>query len=329
MSSRGPQTAFYVIYGDEDFFLDRGLDWAKSWPNRSVTYLNASEKLDDHALLQELETQGVDEREITVIVDEAQKLKETKNKPLREHLENWSTRDTKVVLVGICRTEKLPEIWGLVGAKGKTILHKKFKPWPDKSGQTEYHKWLEDEAKRIGLKLEPGVADLIIQMTGQNLYRIQTELKKLHTVLGLGGLVTKSYLSSVIAVTPSSEPRDVVEATLNKNLNGAMNHLSLTYKAMGDEASVPIAYGLMREVSKTLTGKHMLGQGRSEEEIAAALGMHPWRCKTFFLPMVSKHNIADLVRYMKQLCKLDLDVKGPSRSKRTLVELAVLSIAGK
>jgi DNA polymerase III delta subunit len=44
--------------------------------------------------------------------------------------------------------------------------------------------------------------------------------------------------------------------------------------------------------------------------------------------MVKRHNQSALIGSMKKLRKLDEDVKGSSRSKRTLVELAILSIAG-
>jgi FMN phosphatase YigB (HAD superfamily) len=67
--------------------------------------------------------------------------------------------------------------------------------------------------------------------------------------------------------------------------------------------------------------------GDTEEDIAGALGMHPWRCKTFFMPLVQRHKMRDLVSHMTRLRKLDADVKGAARSKRTLVELAVLAIA--
>lgn len=327
-TGRGPTSPFFVFYGEEDFFLDRGLDVARHWPNRDVITLDASEGLDDLTLVQELETRGIDAAPRTIIVEEAQKLKESKKKALRAYVDEASPTDTTAVLVAIVRSEKLPDVWAHVGAKGKLSEHKKFKPWPDKSGKTECQRWIETEAKRVGLLLEDGVPEFIIQMTGDNLYRILNELRKLYLLVGNGNKVTKQHVASVIAVTPTSEPKDVVEAAFAKNTKAAMNSLSLLYKTMGEEASIPVTYGLMREATKTLTARYMLDKGSSDEEIAVALGMNPWRCRSFFLPMVRKHDQRALAQYMRQLCKLDQDVKGPSRSKRTLVELTVLSIAG-
>jgi DNA polymerase III delta subunit len=332
--ARGPAAPFFVFYGEEDFFLDRGIEVARHWPGRRVTTLDASEGLDDLSLVQELETNVMDAEPRTIIVDEAQKLKETKLKALRIYADEKAAGDTSVVLVAIVRSkdpnkpEKLSDLWSHIGAKGKITEHRRFKPWADKSGKSEYHKFIESEAKRVGLGLEDGVSDFIFQMTGDNLYRILNELRKLYLLVGNGNKVTKQHVASVIAVTPTAEPKDVIEASFAKNVKGAMNSLSLLYKSMGDEVSVRIVFGLMIEAQKLLMARYMLDKGSSEDDIAAAVGMHPFRCKVAFLPNVRRHSQKDLARLMRRLCKLDQDVKGPSRSKRTLVELTVLSIAG-
>lgn len=71
----------------------------------------------------------------------------------------------------------------------------------------------------------------------------------------------------------------------------------------------------------------MLERGSSDEEVATRVGMHPWRCKTFFVPMVRKHTAGSLTRMMQRLCKLDVEIKRTTHSKRTLLELAVLRFA--
>jgi len=65
----------------------------------------------------------------------------------------------------------------------------------------------------------------------------------------------------------------------------------------------------------------------TDEEIAVAIGMNPWRCKTYFLPNVRKHTLGGLISVLGGLRKLDVDVKSSARSRRTRVELAVLAIA--
>ena len=107
-----------------------------------------------------------------------------------------------------------------------------------------------------------------------------------------------------------------------------MNSLSVLYKNQGDEALIPVVYALMRQVEKTLIARRLLDKGTSEADVAVALGVKPWILQKSILPQARQHGAKDLVRHMGRLCKLDVDVKGPARSKRTLVELAVLAIAG-
>lgn len=326
-ANRGPSAAFYVLFGGESFLLDRGIEMAKRWPGRRVVELNASEGLSEPELMDVLEETGIDNEPRTIILEDAHKLKESKGKLLRAYVENKSISDTNEVLVVVSRNEKLSELWQVVAARGKSIEHKKFKPWPDKTGKNDYEKWLETEAKRVGMSLDQGVPEFIFQMTGDNLYRLHNELRKLYLLVGNGNRATKQHVSSIITVSPSALPRDVVDAAFSKNLKQAMNSLSILFRNEGDSAAVRVVYGMMKEAEKFLGARYMLDNGRSDDEIASWVNMHPYRCKISFLPHLKKHDQKSLVRLMRQLCKLDRDVKSSALSKRTLVELTVLSIA--
>jgi DNA polymerase III delta subunit len=83
----------------------------------------------------------------------------------------------------------------------------------------------------------------------------------------------------------------------------------------------------MRQVEKTALIRSLLDKGVSETDIAVLVGMKEWPFKNVAAPIARKHDLKSLLKHMGQLCKLDADVKGPARSKRTLVELTMLSIA--
>lgn len=323
---KGPVASYYVFFGEEDYFLDKAIDFVQRWPDREVVRLDASEGLSEEELVDILETQTIDDVKRTIVVDYANKLKESKAKVLRHYVDTRASGQGEV-LVAIVRSGKLSDLWSGIGAKGKLAEHKKFKPWPDKTGKNDYERWIETEAKRFGLGLESGVPELIYQMTGESLYRISNELRKLLLLVGNGNKVSKQHVISVIAVTPNALPKDVVEAAFAKNPKQAMNSLSLLFRSEGDSASVPLVYSMMRETQKYLTARYLLDKGASQDEIATAVGMHPYRCKISLLPHLKKHDQRSLISLMQRLCKLDRDVKSSSISKRTLVELTVLSIA--
>lgn len=313
--------AFVISFGGEDYFLDKDLERARGWKDRHVIPVSG-EEVDDRELVGILETGSMDGNRRVVILDDAQKVKG--DKALRAYIKDRDPEDDHTVLVAIVRSDKCPSLWNEAAKKGRLIEHRKLKTWGDNN---EVVKWIESEARRLSLKLEDGISTTIFQLVGADLYRLSGELAKLSTLVGKEGKVSLDKLKLVVAPSPSAEPYQVADAAVQKDRKGAMNTLSTVYRVMGEEAHVPITFSLLRQVEKLTLARHLLDKNTPEEDIASLLEMNPWRCKTHFLPTVRKHRMADLVKQMKQLRELDVNVKSSARSKRTLVELAVLSIA--
>lgn len=313
---------FIVSFGVEDYFLDRDLARARGWKDRSIFQVEG-EDVTDFELVSLCESAGLDAGERVVIVDNAQKVKGDKD--LKAYIDAKSPTDGSAVLVAIVRSEKLPEVWARAAKKGKLFEHKKLKTYDTNN---EVLKWVGTEALRLELGLDKGVAEFLFQMVGGDLYKIASELTKLQVLVGKGNKVTLAHLKLVLAPSPSAEPWQVAEAAIERDAKKALNLLSVVYRTMGEEAHVPLSFSLIKQVEKLIVARSLLDQKASEEEIAVALGMHPWRCKTYFIPQVRKHTLGGLISCLGGLRKLDVDVKGPARSKRTRVELAVLSLTG-
>lgn len=316
--SRSPTAPFFVCFGTEDFFLDRDIERAKAWNGRTVITFDGHD-LDDSELVSLLETQA-DPR--TIIIDDAQKMKGDKS--LRRYIEEKVVTDLSTILVAIVRTEKLPEVWSQAVSKGKGFERKKPPPW---ELEKTVIKWLETEATRLKITLDKDVPTLLFQYVGGDYYRLANELRKLAVLVG-HGKVEKKHLILVTSPSPTAEPHQIAEATIAKEPKKAMNLLSTLLKNQGEEALVPVVASLMRQVEKTLLVRRALDKGMPEDDIATTVGMKLYPLKNFALPVARKHDTRSLVRHMGRLCRLDSDVKGPARSKRTLIELAVLAIAG-
>ena len=318
---------FIVSFGEEEFLLDRDLQSYRSQPDRTVTILDG-DGLEDHDLVTICETNIIDlddpaaTKPRIVVVDDAQEVKA--EKALRAYVEKKDSKDLSVVLALIVRDPKLPSIWTKLGSKGAVREHKKFKTFETNN---EVVKWMLEEARSIGLSLDSRTATGIFQVVGYDLYRISNELQKLLLLAGSGVPVTIEHIKLVLTQGNSVEPYHVADAVAAKDPKKAMNALSSLYRTTGEDPAVPVAYSLMRQVEKLLVARTMLDRGAGPEEVAGQLNMHPWRCKSFFLPLVGKHTRDGLIRAMHRLCKLDVEIKSGSLSKRTRLELAVLSIA--
>jgi len=312
---------FVVVFGAEDYLLDRERMKARSWAGRQVTTVDG-DGLHDHELVEICRTGTFDESLRVVILDEANKIKG--DKALKAYIKDKDEKDIATILVAIVRSDKLPEVWASAAKKGRIVEHPKFKTW---DRNNEVVKWIGFEAERSGIRLGKGLDEALFNMVGHDLGRLAGEIQKLALLVGRGNEATLEKLRLVLSPSPTAEAWQVAEAVADKDFRRAMNLLSTLYKGEGDDANVPIAYALMKQIEKLMTARYMLDSNMAEADMASALGIHPFRFKNTILPMVRKHTMPDLIRHMKKLTALDAGVKGSTRSKRTLVELTVLSIA--
>jgi DNA polymerase III subunit delta len=313
---------FYIFFGGEEFLLDRARTWARSWAGRQVITLDG-ERLADHELVDVCRAGSFDESMRTVILDEANKVKG--DKALKAYIKDKDEKDRTTILVAIVRSDKLPAIWAEAGKKGEVVEHAKFKTYDD---DNDVVRWIVKEAtsKSVGIRLGKGVPEALYSFVGHDLGHLAGEVQKLALLVGRGNEATIEHLRFVLSPSPTAEAWQVAEAVADKDFCRAMNLLSTLYKSEGEDANVPIAYALMKQIEKLMTLRYMLDAKMTEQDIASALGVNPKRVKYMLMP-ARKHSLPDLIKHMQKLALLDAGVKGSTRSKRTLVELAVLSIA--
>lgn len=324
MEKRKNILPFRVFYGGEDFFLDRELSRVRKWKGREVTILDGR-KLGEDALISEVEASSFDGTPRLVIVDDAQKIKG--DKALRQHIAARDVQDVSVVLVVFIHAEKLPEVWSFAAGQGKATVAelKKLKTWETDNQVVD---WIEQEAAKVGLKLEKKLSNTLFDWVGGDLYRLASEIHKLALYVGKNRAATNKDLAATLAPSQVASALQVADAAMDRDTRKAMNLLSTYYKTQGDEVHVPIVKALMEQVEKAMLARQLLDKGTTTDDIALVIGRNPWWCKTFFVPRVRRHDLSALAKHMADLCKLDANVKGPSHSKRTFVELTVLSISG-
>lgn len=311
---------FVLAFGGEEYLLDRVMERGRTWEGRSVTELDG-DGLTDVEFVSACEMVPFSGEPLVVVLDNAHKLKV--DKALGRFIEGLSKDDESVTVVAIFRSEKLPASWDGATDKGQVYNYPRFKPWQEDKIQAR----IVEEAKRLNLAFDEGIPGLFVKLLGDNLRRTVNEMNKLVHLVGPGGKITKKEVAAVIAPDVPAEPFEVAEAATSKDVRTALRLVSVLYKTMGDGASVPITASLMKQVEKLLIARQMLDRGDSIEIIATRLEMHKFVLQKSLLPKAQKFTVAELRDQMRRLCRLETQVKGAARSKRTLVELAVLSIA--
>jgi len=316
---------FHIAYGDDDFMLGRHLVFGRSFGKRSIIQVDG-DTISEADLLLVCESNSLDGLGRVVVLDNAQKLK---GKDLARYIEDTDRNDLTTILVAVVRATRLPEPWSKVGSKGDVVTCHELKPWAEKDGI----ELIQAEAQKHKIKLAVEVPGLLWRTIGNRSSRLCNEISKLAVLVGPGGTVTKEHLKLVLASVPQADSYQAVqlaEATFRKDARGAMQKVSKLYKHMGEQASVPIASALMKQAERYYVARRMLDAGDAVDIVATRFGMGGKR--TFFfkrdvLPAVKKHAARSLLDQMNSLCELDVKVKGSAHSKRSLVELAVLSIA--
>lgn len=321
---------FMIYSGTEELDLDRQIAKAQATKNRAVTLLDG-DGLHSSEIVAACEEHSIlDDRNRLVLVDNAERVKSPD--ALLEYIKEKNSGDLSVILAAFLRPVKrankapevkIPDVWNKAISKGISKSFDKPKPWETKAKFTR----INFEAELLDCRLAKGVDEVILSLVGDDLYVICNELRKLSLLVGPGGTVTKEHVLLVVASQPPSNPFEIADATAEKNVKRAMNLLAHFYRYEGEEASVQIASALMRNVERLLVARSLLDAGKSKDEIATQMGMNPFRLQNTFLLWANRHSVKSLSKNLATLCRLDANVKGPSRSKRTQVELAVLSIA--
>lgn len=310
---------FVVAYGEEDFYLDRIVALGRSWKDRQIVYLDG-DGLNDYEVVSYCEQGSYDGRPLVVVVDNANKVKG--DKALTTYVESKTKDDDRVVLVAVHRADKLSKVWQMAAAKGRLETYKKLRPW-----ETDVLKErIAEEAKRLKVTLDADVPDIFVVFFGDNLRRIANELQKL-SIIAVNGKITKKDVALVVSPDAPVDPFDVGKVATNKEPKKALRMVASLFKTLGDGASIPITAGLLSQVERLIVTRQMLDNGVEIKTIAEALGVPLYPVQKDIVPRARKHTVPELLRQMNKLCKLDAQVKGGARSKRTLVELAVLSIA--
>lgn len=316
-----------LSFGEEDFFLDRDIESLRKYPGREVTFLDGADVTDDE-VVSACTTLSIDFENPTnirprlVIVDNVTKVKGDKR--LKEYLSSKQKNDTHSVLAAIARTDKAPALWSKLD-RGIVLMreHKKLKTWEDNN---EVAKWAVDEAKRLGFSLDLKCATSLFQLSGGDLHRISNELGKLRLLVGAGGTADINKIAMVASRSAGMEPWDVVDAALAKDKKRALNGLNLLYRFASEDPSILLLASLMKGVERVFIAATMLSKGRSADEVAVRLSMHPFRFQKTVKVQASKHSVDSLARVMQKLSKLDVELKSTSH-RRTLVELAVLDLS--
>lgn len=229
------------------------------------------------------EGRGAPDHEALLGAIPAMSLTESRRYLLADGVERW--RDKQLDAVAEALGQLPPELTVVLisRAKAPAKLAKAVK-----AAKGEIHEFeaprardmpraLVADAKRLGFRLEPAAARMLVDRMGVNPVRLQQELERLALWAGEGGEVQATDLDAMIADTSEAAVWSLSDALLEGDASAALR-IAERLIANGENVT-GLIYGLASRMRKACAAAAQLEEGVPPKQVESSLGMHPYAAK--------------------------------------------------
>ncbi len=229
------------------------------------------------------EGRGAPDHEALIAAIPALSLTESRRFLLADGVERW--RDPQAAAVAEALAALPPDLSVVLIARGKVPaklrkavqaakgeIHEFEAPKP-----REMPRLLVAEAQRLGFRLDPAAARLLVERMGANGARLGNELERLALWAGEGGEVGLADLGSMIADTSEQAVWSLSDALLERDAPAALR-IAERLIAQGENVT-GLIYCDASRLRAALRAATMLEEGVSPQQVEGKLGMHPYAAK--------------------------------------------------
>lgn len=229
------------------------------------------------------EGRGAPDHEALLAAIPAMSLTESRRYLLADGVERWRDRQLDAVAAAL---GELPPDLSLVliaRAKAPAKLLKAVR-----AAQGEVHEFeapkaremprvLVADAQRLGFRLDPAAARILVDRMGANPSRLHHELERLAMWAGEGGEVTAADLDAMVADTSEAAVWALSDALLERD---AAKALGIGERLISQGENVTgLIYGLASRLRKACAAAAQLQRGVPPKQVESSLGMHPYAAK--------------------------------------------------
>ena len=179
--------------------------------------------------------------------------------------------------------------------------------------------YVSDYLKENGYKIED--INYFIRSVSNNLYDIKNELDKLMMYKIEEKYITKSDIDNTTIKTMDEEIFTLTDSIILKDTIKSLSLLEEFLNKNYDE--VHIIMLLASQFRFLFQIKRLYNKNKSEAEIAKILGVNPYRVK-FSLKKIYSYSETMIIDYIKQLARMDHDIKLGLIDKKLALELFII-----
>jgi DNA polymerase-3 subunit delta len=299
----------------QPLYLIAGTDGAKIDATRARLRARAEREAGSAALevFEPGEGRGMPDHEALLAAIPAMSLMGTRRYLLADGIERWRDKQLKPVLAAlgdlppdltlvlICRDKAPAKLAKAVKAAAGEV-HEFEAP-----KAREMPRVLVAEAQRLGFRLEPAAARMLVERMGANPQRLRNELERLALWAGEGGEVSLAALEEMVADTSEAAVWSLSDALIEGNSAAA---LRIGERLIGQGENVTgLVYGLASRLRGACAAAAQLEEGIPPKQVESSLKMHPYAAKQL-VSRLRDANLADLRLATETLADLELWCRG-------------------
>jgi DNA polymerase-3 subunit delta len=259
------------------------------------------------------EGRGMPDHEALLAAIPAMSLMDSRRYLLADGIERWRDRQLEPVaaalselppdltLVLICRDKPAAKLLKAVKAGGGEV-HEFEAP-----KARDMPRVLVAEAQRLGLRLEPAAARMLVDRMGANPVRLRNELERLALWAGEGGSVTAADLEEMVTDTSEAAVWSLSDALIEGD---AATALRIGERLIGQGENVTgLIYGLASRLRSACAAAAQLEEGMPPKQVESKLKMHPYAARQL-VRRLNGTDLASLRTAMETLADLELWCRG-------------------
>ncbi len=325
----GSYASLYLLYGKEKYILEYSqklivqavLD--ESTADFNLSSYDMEEQTID-AALEDAETLPFMGDHRVVVIQNPYFLTGAKTKSKIEHdlkrLESYLQNPAEqAVVIFVAPYEKLDErkkIVKVLKKHGEVIQ-------ADKMNVQLQKEWINHAAKEAEVEITDAAAERLIQLQGENLALLISEVNKMALSVGENGVIETSTVDELISRSLENNVFTMVEHVANRRIDAA---LRICYDLLKqNEEPIKLMALLARQFRIILQVKQLGSQGFSEKKMASILSLHPYAVKIAAKQgkSFSEEELKDL---LIRAADADFEMKTGQRDKQLSLELFMTGI---
>ena len=259
------------------------------------------------------EGKGMPDHEALLAAIPAMSLMGTRRYLLADGIERWRDKQLEPVLAAlvelppdltlvlICRDKAPAKLLKAVKAAGGEV-HEFEAP-----KARDMPRMLVGEAQRLGFRLDPAAARMLVERMGANPLRLRNELERLALWAGQGGEVSATDLQEMVADTSEPAVWSLSDALIEGDAAAA---LRIGERLIGQGENVTgLIYGLASRLRSACAAAAQLADGIPPKQVESSLKMHPYAAKQL-VRRLGGTDLASLRMATEALADLELWCRG-------------------